>query len=109
VIEAAESGQRLPGGGSAIEQLTERLKDLQTQLDAANQDKDRLQAELDARVRATTGLSVRVDALGKQGNGSGKSDVQFSSAWHGELVKQINDLQQQLHVEREKNERLKGG
>ncbi len=31
------------------------------------------------------------------------------AAWHTDLVRHINNLQQQLHAEREKNRRLKGG
>lgn len=109
VIEAAESGQQVPGGGSAVEQLTEKLRDLQTKLDAVNQEKDKLQTELEAKVQVATRLSARVDALAKQGNGSGKPDAPLSPALHAELVKHANELQQQLEAERARNKRLKGG
>ncbi len=60
----------------------------------------------DSKVR-----SPRVEALGKQGNGhaTDASGAKQSSASHSELMKQLNNLQQQLYAEREKNKRLKGG
>jgi hypothetical protein len=111
VIEAAESGHPLPGSGSAIEELNEKLRDLTTKLDAVTQEKDKLQTELDAKRHITTNLSTRVEALGKQGNGhaTDASGAQQSSASHAELMRELNNTQQQLYAEREKNKRLKGG
>ena len=57
VIEAAESGHPLPGSGSAIEELNEKLIDVTAKLDAANQEKDKLQTELDAKRHITTNLT----------------------------------------------------
>ncbi|HLY61342.1 MAG TPA: hypothetical protein VKV95_11380 [Terriglobia bacterium] len=111
VIEAAESGHPLPGSGSAIEELNEKLNDVTTKLDAANQENDKLRAELDAKRHITTNLSTRVEALGKQGNGHANdaSGAQQSSASYAELMRELNNTQQQLYAEREKNKRLKGG
>jgi hypothetical protein len=111
VIEAVESGRPIPGSGSAIDDLNEKLNDVTAKLDAANQEKDKLQTELDAKRHITTNLSTRVEALGKQGNGHATetSGAQQSTASHSELMRELNNTQQQLYAEREKNKRLKGG
>jgi hypothetical protein len=74
-------------------------------------EKDKPQTELYAKRHVTTNLSTRVEALGKQGNGhaTDTSGAQQSSASYSELMKQLNNTQQQLYAEREKNKRLKGG
>jgi len=111
VIEAVESGRPIPGSGSAIEELNEKLNDVTAKLDAANQEKDKLQTELDAKRHVTTNLSTRVEALGKPGNGhaTDTSGAQQGSASHSELMRELNNTQQQLYAERDKNKRLKGG
>jgi hypothetical protein len=111
IIEAEESGHPLPGSVSAVEAMNEKLVDMATKLDAVNQEKDKLRNELDAKQHITTNLSTRVDALDKHGNGNAAdaSGGQQSSASHSELMRELNNTQQQLYAEREKNKRLKGG
>ena len=57
-------------------------------------------------------LSLRVESLARKGNGhptGSEGPAGAGTASHGDLVQHINNLQQQLHAEREKNKRLKGG
>lgn len=111
-IEASGAGESSAlGGNSEASSLRMDLDEAKGQISALEADKKRLEDELAQKAALVTDLSLRIDALsgrlGGNGQGSAPPDVQPTSPT--ELVRHINSLQQQLHAEREKNKRLKGG
>ncbi len=81
-------------------------------LGTVTQERDQLKTQLDATRTSVADLSMKVESLSRKGNGHSK--VAVDSAEPGptsqaDLVRHINNLQQQLHAEKEKNKRLKGG
>jgi hypothetical protein len=117
VVEAQEFGHPIPGTGSSAEQLSAKLQETAEKLDAVTRERDKLKSELDEKTRRVTELSLRVDGVSKKGNGDGGHNrvppgAQGSPGEEsetGRLMRHINDLQDQLHAERKKNDRLKGG
>jgi len=113
-IEAQEAGLSLSGrpAGSEVEALRAELQEAAAKLATAIQERDRLKVQLDETKMSVADLSLKVESLARKGNGhasSAAAPVGGSAASHGDLVQHINNLQQQLHAEREKNKRLKGG
>ena len=105
-IEASVSG-----GNSAAASPQAEVAGGKDQVGSFDGDKRRLEAEVAQKSAVIADLSLRVDALSSQlgGNGQGAAPRDISTASPSDLVRHINSLQQQLHVEREKNKRLKGG
>ena len=111
-IEASESGHStVSGGNSAAASPQAEVAGGKDQVGSFDGDKRRLEAEVAQKSAVIADLSLRVDALSSQlgGNGQGAAPRDISTASPSDLVRHINTLQQQLHVEREKNKRLKGG
>jgi hypothetical protein len=111
-IEASESGHStVLGGNSAAASPQAEVAGGKDQVGSFDGDKRRLEAEVAQKSAVIADLSLRVDALSSQlgGNGQGAAPRDISTASPSDLVRHINTLQQQLHVEREKNKRLKGG
>ena len=115
VIEAAESGRPLPGAPVEVATLQAELLKKSDELTAMTGERDRLTVELGKKSLLVTELSLRVDGVIKNTNGNAESaadrEVPVLAGEHSDaakLMRYINDLQQQLYVERKKNERLKG-
>lgn len=109
-IEAQESGLTFAGSGNNdLDSLKRELEDARNQKQAAIQERNNLQAELHQTSAAMADLSLRLAGSAGKGSGNGRSAGATGDATHAELMQHINRLQQQLHVEREKNKRLKGG
>jgi len=111
-IEASGSGHlAVSGGNSAAASPQAEVAGGKDQVGSFDGDKRRLEAEVAQKSAVIADLSLRVDALSSQlgGNGQGAAPRDISTASPSDLVRHINSLQQQLHVEREKNKRLKGG
>ena len=111
-IEASESGHStVSGGNSAAASPQAEVAGGKDQVGSFDGDKRRLEAEVAQKSAVIADLSLRVDALSSQlgGNGHGAASRDIWTASPSDLVRHINTLQQQLHVEREKNKRLKGG
>jgi hypothetical protein len=111
-IEASESGHsKVSSGNSAAASPQAEVAGAKDQAGSFDGDKRRLEAEVAQKSAVIADLSLRVDALSSQlgGNGHGAAPRDISTASPSDLVRHINTLQQQLHVEREKNKRLKGG
>ena len=115
-MEAAESGDGRPGwGNSEVEGLRAELQRVASQLEGTAQERNKLQEELRQKSLIVGDLSARLDALSKKVNGtrgvdSGASEPAPTGA-NGDsarFVGQINRLQEELYVERQKNRRLKG-
>jgi hypothetical protein len=99
-IEASGSGHlAVSSGNSAAASPQAEPTGAKDQAGSFDGDKRRLEAEVAQKSAVIAELSLRVDALSSQLGGNG----------HGAAPRDINTLQQQLHVEREKNKRLKGG
>ena len=114
VIEAQEAGLAMSAaaGGSDAESLHAELEETRKKLGEVTRERDQVKAELDRTKLTVADLSLKVESLARKGNGQAadaKGSADASVATHGELMQHISNLQQQLHVEREKNKRLKGG
>jgi hypothetical protein len=114
-IEAAESGDGRPGWGETqVDSLKAELQRAAAQLEATTQDRSKLQEELRQKSLVVADLSMRVDALSKKVNGPGSSGggprEPLSADATGDgarFVGHINQLQEELYAERQKNKRLK--
>jgi len=115
-IEAAESGGGRPGWGDmATGSVKAELQRVVAQLEATTQDRNKLQEELRQKALIVADLSTRLDNLAKKVNAFreiGTSPAAPTPAGgNGDgarFVGQINRLQEELYVERQKNKRLKG-
>jgi len=109
-IEAQESGLTFAGSGNSdVDSLKKELEDARNQKHAAIQERDKLQTELHQTSAAMADLSLRLAGSAGKGSGNGGAAGTAGDSTHAELMQHINRLQQQLHAEREKNKRLKGG
>ncbi len=108
-IEAAQHGSTLPVAAADTDQLNAQLQKTASELNLANTDNAALQEQLKQKSNVIVELSLRVDALSKKNGGSLASSqpIDLSGA-DPNLIKHINDLQEQLVVERKKNRQLKG-
>jgi len=114
VIEAQEAGLSLstPAANSAVEALRGELQKTGADLSSVTRERDQLRAELDQTKLSVADLSLRVESLARKGNGhstSAEGGAGVNTTNNADLVRHINNLQQQLNAEREKNKRLKGG
>jgi len=116
VVEAAESGQPIPGSSTEVEELRADLKETAGSLEAMTRERDKLQADLSEKARVMADLSLRVQAVAGKPNGNaatgGVGDVNVRATGEesdrGRLMAHINLLQEQLYAEQQKNKRLRG-
>jgi hypothetical protein len=108
-IEAAQHGSTLPAATADADLLNAQLQKTAGELNVANTENAALQEELKQKSNVIVELSLRVDALSKKngGNLASSQPIDLSCA-DPNLIKHINDLQEQLVVERKKNRQLKG-
>jgi len=108
-IEAAQHGSTLPVATADADQLNAQLQKTAGELNVANTDNAALQEQLTQKSNVIVELSLRVDALLKKsgGNLASSQPIDLGGA-EPKLIKLINDLQEQLVVERKKNRQLKG-
>lgn len=109
VIEAAEHGEAVAITSSEIEQLRTELMRVAEEKEAAVRDRDIAREDLRRKSEILAEMSVRLEALtNKPGTTGAKpsSDLRGADA---KLVAHINNLQEQLYVERNSNRRLRGG
>lgn len=110
--ETAEGGESRPGwGDSQLESVRAELQRVAGQLDATTQERNKLQEELRQKSAIVSDLSLRLDALSRKINGSGRpeEEVAPNGKENGAVVVgHINRLQEELYAERQKNRRLKG-
>ncbi len=108
-IEAGES-LAIAGGTNEMEQLRSELMLVAEERDTATRDRDIAREELRLKSEVLAEMSVRLDTrTNKPGASAGanmSSDLRGADA---KLVTHINNLQEQLYVERNNNRRLKGG
>ena len=114
VIEVQEAGLSLstPAANSEAAALRAELQQTGDDLSTVKRERDQLRAELDQTRTSVADLSLRVESLARKGNGQSTSadgPAGVNTTNNADLVRHINTLQQQLHYEKEKNKRLKGG
>ena len=114
-FEASEAGEGRPGWGEThTESLKAELQRVTGQLEAATQERNKLQEELRQKSVIVSDLSLRIDAVSKKVNSGARSNAaeELSSPHPKEngtvVVDHINRLQEELYAERQKNRRLKG-
>ena len=108
-IEAAQHGSTLPAATADADLLNAQLQKTAGELNLANTENAALQEQLKQKSNVIVELSLRADALSKKngGNLASSQPINLSGA-DPNLIKHINDLQEQLVVERKKNWKLKG-
>jgi hypothetical protein len=108
-IEAAEHGMSAPGTDSDADRLSSELQSVTGERDSYKRERDLAKQDLEEKERLLTDMSLRLDALAKKsdGNRNVPSAVDVRTA-DQKLVQHINNLQEQLYVERRENKRLKG-
>jgi len=108
-IEAAQHGSTLPAATADADLLNAQLQKTAGELNVANTENAALQEQLKQKSNVIVELSLRLDALSKKNGGSLASSQPINlSGADPNLIKHINDLQEQLVVERKKNWKLKG-
>jgi len=108
-IEANQSGGTGWTGDADRDQLDAQLQKTACDLNDVTKERDSLKEELRRKSGVIVDLSLRVDALSKKNGGLLSSEQPTDlSGVDPNLVQLINDLQEQLHVERAKNKGLEG-
>ena len=108
-IEAAQHGSTLPVATADADQLNAQLQKTAGELNVANTDNAALQEQLTQKSNVIVELSLRVDALLKKNDGNLASlqPIDLSGA-DPNLIKHINDLQEQLIVEAQEEPATQG-
>jgi hypothetical protein len=108
-VEAGERGVFAEGMESEVERFRAELQSVTSERDAYKRERDLAKADLAEKERLLADMSFRLDALAKKSNGNrapgGGVDVRTADQ---KLVQHINNLQEQLYVEKRENKRLKG-
>jgi hypothetical protein len=111
-IEASEVSQSAGSGANPQPgQGQTDVEKLRTDKERLERDNVRLTSELQQREASIPDLSQRIAALSKRpgSNGDGQLSPDASAVTDPEALRLINELQQQVHYERDQNKRLKGG
>jgi uncharacterized protein (DUF3084 family) len=99
----------VPVADPGTEQLRTELKRVTDERDRYLQERDKAQTELETNSKTLAQMSLRLDGLwqkpGTAGDGAQSPDLRTCDPT---VVKHINNLQEQLYLERQKNQRLKG-
>ena len=108
-IEAGQHGTAMQGTDSDHESWKAKLDQVTEERDRYLRERDAAKVELETNRQTLAGLSVRLDGMSiKPGsNGEGGQPLDLSTA-DPNVVKHINNLQEQIYAERETNKRLKG-
>jgi hypothetical protein len=106
---AIESNGPLLGGADGdTERLKAKLLKTGNDLAEVKRDKARIEEDLKTKAEIIAELSLRLDKLKRpDGHSFGPQPINLREA-NPDLVKHINDLQQQLYAEQKKNRQLKG-
>ena len=112
-MEAQASGRTSPAALEADDARNELVR-LRGELDNVGGERNMLKAKLEEKEKLVDNLSVRLSALEKSGlpGGTVSSGNENGGNGHGEseskLIARINQLTQQLELEKQKNRTLKG-
>jgi hypothetical protein len=107
-IEAAQHGTAIPAADAGHESCNVELNRVVGERDEYLRELNDTKTKLATKERTLTALSLRVEGMSVKPVASGMAgtSVELSSA-DPNVVRHINNLQEQLYVEREKNKRLK--
>ena len=107
-IEAAQHGTAIPVADAGHESCNVELNRVVGERDEYLRELNDTKTKLATKERTLTALSLRVEGMSVKpvANGMAGTSVELSSA-DPNVVRHINNLQEQLYVEREKNKRLK--
>ena len=108
-VEAAEHGTALPAADADTELLRAELQRTAAELATVSREKSDIQEQLRKKSALIVELSMRLDGVSKKsgGNGAGMQQIDLRGA-DPNLIKHVNELQEQLYAERQKNRQLKG-
>ena len=108
-LEATQQGVSAPGAGLEHEEVRVELQITAGELERVSQEWITLQEELQRKAATIIDLSSRLDGLSKRsaGNGAAVPPLNLNGADPG-VIKLINELQEQLYAERQKNRQLQG-
>lgn len=107
-IEAAAQGIATPAAGSDAGALRTELQRVAGERDRYLQERDIAKAELETKGKVLTELSLRLDGMSAKPGTTGDSQSPGSRTSDPVVVQHINNLQEQLYAERQKNRQLKG-
>jgi len=108
-IEAEAGGRALPAADPDTEELKTKLKRAAEERDLYMQERDKAKAELATSALTLAQMSLRLDGVSSKPGatvGTGQSSELRNS--DPAVIRHINNLQEQLYAERQKNQRLKG-
>jgi hypothetical protein len=108
-IEAGQHGTAMQGADSDHALCNEKLIQVAAERDGYLRQLNELQATLKTKEQTVAELSLRVDGISMKsaGNVAACPSVALSTA-DPDVVRHINNLQEQIYAERETNKRLKG-
>jgi hypothetical protein len=107
-VEAAAQGIAMPSAGSDAEALRTELQRVAGERDRYLQERDIAKAELETKGKVLTELSLRLDGMSSKQSTIGDTQSPGSRTSDPVVVQHINNLQEQLYAERQKNRQLKG-
>jgi hypothetical protein len=108
-IEAGDHGMSVPGADSDANNLKSVLESVAGERDSYKRERDLAKRELLEKEKLIADMSVRLDGMAKKTDANRAATVPTDmSAADPKVVQLINNLQEQLYVERRENRRLKG-
>lgn len=107
-VEAAAQGIATPATGSDAEGLRAELQRVADERDRYMQERDIAKTELETKGKVLAELSLRLDGMSSKPGTTGNSQSSGVRTSDPVVVQHINNLQEQLYVERQKNRQLKG-
>ena len=108
-VEAGERGLLAEGMESEVERYRTELQSVTAERDTYKRERDLAKTDLAEKERLLADMSFRLDALAKKSHGNREASAAVDvRAADQKLVQHINNLQEQLYVEKRENKRLKG-
>jgi hypothetical protein len=107
-VEAAAQGIATPTAGSDAEALRAELQRVAGERDRYLQERDIAKSELEAKGKILAELSLRLDGVSSKPGTTGDSQSPGLRTSDPVVVQHINNLQEQLYAERQKNRQMKG-
>ena len=107
-VEAAAQGIVMPTAGSDAEALRAELQRVASERDRYLQERDTAKSELETKGKLLAELSLRLDGISSKPGATGDSQSPGLRTSDAVVVQHINNLQEQLYAERQKNRQLKG-
>jgi len=107
-VEAAAQGIATPTAGPDVEALRAELQRVAGERDRYLQERDIAKSELETKGKILAELSLRLDSVSSKPGTTGDSQSPGLRTSDPVVVQHINNLQEQLYAERQKNRQMKG-